>query len=123
MPVSGENESGILVYPRLPLPKGMRSDQRLSTQRDRHRRGGAPIAAVVIAAVGGGAAGWFLQPAIAPDPRIAAAAKRAGDAEAAAAAQKTRAEALEKSLETANRTRSDAEARLAVAKGAETELA
>jgi chemotaxis protein MotB len=123
MSASGDNESGILVYPQLPVPKAPRSDKRLSTQRDRRRRGGVSIVAIVIAAIVGGAGGWFLQPVIAPDPRIAAAVRRASDAETAATTQKTRADALEKSLDAATRGKHDAEAKLAVAKGAEAELA
>ena len=122
MSASGENESGILVYPQLPVPRGRRDEPRVSTQRDRRRRR-LPIVAIVIAALAGGAAAWFLRPAIAPDPQIAAAAKRASDAAAAQAAQKTRADALDKSLEAATKARRDVEARLAVAETAQTELA
>jgi chemotaxis protein MotB len=123
MPASDDNESGILVYPQLPVPSGKRGVQRRSTQLDRRRRGGPPIAAIVIAALAGGAGGWFLQPALAPDPRIAAATRRASSAEAEATAQKTRADGLGKSLEAAARARKDAEAKLSVARTAETELA
>jgi chemotaxis protein MotB len=121
---SEDNESGILVYPQLPVPGRQQRQSRVSTQRDRRgRRSGGAVVAVVVAALAGGAGGWFLQPAIAPDPRIAAATKRAGDAEAAAGLQKTRADGLEKSLDEATRARKDADTKLAVAAAAQGELA
>jgi chemotaxis protein MotB len=119
----GDNESGILVYPRLPVPRPRRDEPRLSTHRDRRPRGGVPIAGVVVAALAGGTGGWFLRPVIAPDPRVAAADRRAGDAEAAAASQKARGDALDKLVDTATRARRDAEARLAAAQPAQAELA
>jgi chemotaxis protein MotB len=120
MPATGDNESGILVYPRLPVPRGRRDEPRLSTHRDRRR---FPIVTAVVAALAGGAGAWFLQPAIAPDPRIAAAVRRASDAEAAATAQKTRADALDRSLEASGKARRDAEATVAGAEAARAELA
>jgi chemotaxis protein MotB len=89
----------------------------------RPRRGRRfPIVAIV-AALAGVVGGWFLRPALAPDPRIADAARRATDAEAAASSQKIRADALDKSLQTAARAKRDAEAKLAVAETAQSELA
>jgi len=122
MPASGDNESGILVYPHLPMPKGRRDQPRLSTHRDRRGRR-LPLVAIAFGMVAGGAGAWFLQPEIAPDPRIADAARRASDAETTAAAQKTRADALDKSLEAATKARRDADAKLAVAESAQAELA
>lgn len=119
----GDNESGVLVYPRLPVPRGRRDEPRLATQHARRRWGGGRIAAIAIAALAGGAGGWFLRPVIAPDPRITTADKRASDAEAAAAAQKTRADALDKQVDAAGKARRDAEAKLAVAEAAQAELA
>lgn len=118
----GDNESGVLVYPQLPVPRPRRDEPRASTYRARPRRR-IPVVAIVLSAIAGGAGAWFLQPAIAPDPRIAVADKRASDAEAAAAAQKGRVDTLEKSLEAAARGRQDTEVKLAAAEGAEAELA
>lgn len=122
MPASEHNESGVLVYPQLPVPRPRRDEPRASTYRARPRRR-IPIVAIALSAIAGGAGAWFLQPAIAPDPRIAAADKRASDAEAAAAAQKGRADTLGKSLEAAASSRHDTEVKLAAAEGAEAELA
>ena len=127
MSASGDNESGILVYPRLPVPPARRPEPGMPAPRSPRspgpRRSRLPLVALVAGALGGGAGAWFLRPAIAPDPRVAAATQRASDAEAAAAAQKTRADALDRSLETAGKTKRDTDARLAVAETAQAELA
>ncbi|HEX3762360.1 MAG TPA: OmpA family protein [Kofleriaceae bacterium] len=122
MAAHGDNESGVLVYPQLPVPRPRRDEPRLSTHRERRRRR-LPIITIVLSAIAGGAGVWFVQPMIAPDPRIGAADKRASDAEAAAVAQKSRADTLDKSLEAAARSRRDTEVKLAAAEGAEAELA
>src|SRR4051794_17349243 len=100
MAASGDNESGVLVYPQLPVPRPRRDEPRVSTHRERRRRR-IPIVTIALSVIAGGAGAWFLQPEIVPDPRIAAADKRAGDAEAVAAAQKGRADTLDHSLEAA----------------------
>jgi chemotaxis protein MotB len=122
MSAHGDNESGVLVYPQLPVPRPRRDEPRASTYRAGPRRR-IPIVAIVLSAIAGGAGAWFLQPAIAPDPRIAAADKRASDAESAVAAQKGRVDTLEKSLAAAAKGRQDTEVKLAAAEGAEAELA
>ncbi len=116
-----ESESGIMVYPQLPVPPPRRAEPRpppRSRRIDRRR-----IAVVAAAVVAGGAGAWFLRPAIAPDARIAAAAQRAHDAGEAASTQKDRADALEKSLDTTAKAKRDAEAKLAIAEAAQAELA
>src|SRR4051812_4464629 len=122
MSASADNESGILVYPQLPVPRPRREEPRVSTHRERRRRR-IPIITIALSVIAGGAGAWFLQPAIAPDPRIAAADKRASDAEAAVVAQKARADTLDKSMEAAAKGRRDTEVKLAAAEGAEAELA
>lgn len=122
MVVHDDNESGILVYPQLPVPKARREEPRMPVRRERRGRR-LPIATIVAAALAGGAAVWFLQPLVAPDPRIAESARRASDAEAAAAMQKSRADALDKSLADAASAKRDADSKLAAAAGAEAELA
>jgi len=114
----GDNtESGIMVYPQLPVPAQRRGEPR-QPRRKSFKRG-----LVVVVAVAGGAGGWFLRPMIAPDARIVAADRRAHEAEQAATAQKDRAGALEKTLDTTAKARRDAEAKLGVAEAAQAELA
>ena len=117
-----ESESGIMVYPRLPVPEPRRGEPRQPRPRKK-RIGGRMMAAIAVSAVAGGAGAWFAAPVIAPDPRIGAAIVRASAAEQAAAAQKQRADALEQSLDTTAKARRDADARLAVAQTAEAALA
>jgi chemotaxis protein MotB len=126
------NESGISVYPPLPVPARYRAEPRDSTTRRRpepkepgaRRHPGGPGWFVVgLALAAGGIVAWFLQPVIAPDARISGAVQRASDAEKAAVAQKDRADALEKSLDTSAKARRDAEAKLSVAEAAEAEIA
>ncbi|HEU4727431.1 MAG TPA: OmpA family protein [Kofleriaceae bacterium] len=125
MPVSRDhNESGISVYPPLPMPTRRRSESRGPTLHRSGGRGGRGwIVLVLIAVIAGGAGAWFLRPLIAPDARIGAAAERAAEAEKAAASQKERADSLEKSLDSASAAKRELEAKLAVAETAQSELA
>jgi chemotaxis protein MotB len=124
-----EEQSGISVYPRLPVPSARNelgpsrppSPARQPVRgKSRDRR---LVAMVAAAAAAGATAAWFLQPAIAPDGRIAAAARQASDAQQAAKAQKERAESLEKSLDLTATAKREAEAKLAIAEVAQSELA
>lgn len=121
-----ESSSGIVVYPQLPVPPPPRGEPRRGEPRQPRRRkpgNTAGLVMVVVAVVMGFAGAWFVRPMIAPDRRIAAAAQRAHDADAAASTQKDRADALEKSLDAATKAQHDAEAKLTVAEGAQSELA
>jgi chemotaxis protein MotB len=117
-----QSESGILVYPQLPVPDARRGEPRQARPRRRRIRG-RWVLVVAIAMTAGGAAAWVAQPVIAPDPRIDASARRASDAAQAAEAQKRRADALEQALDTTASARRAADARLAVAEAAQAELA
>jgi len=126
---NSDSQSGISVYPRLPVPQA-RSEPRSPPPPQRQELTGRAARAdrriimmVAAAGVAGGTGAWFLQPAISPDTRISVAARRASDAEQVASAQKDRADALEKSFEAAAKAKRDVEARLALAEVAETELA
>jgi len=123
---ASRDESGISVYPPLPVPtrpKGEPRPRGEPRQPSARRTRGPGWFFIVLALVAGGITAWFLQPLIAPDARIGAAVQRASDAEKAAATQKERADSLEKSLDTAAAARRDAEAKLTVAQGAQAELA
>jgi chemotaxis protein MotB len=123
MTASSDDESGIAVYPRLPVPAARKGEARQATKHvgPRRRRGWPWLLALGMAA--GGAAVWFGKPLIVPEPRIATAEARATEADAAAATQKARADALEKSLDATARAKRDAEAKLTDASAAQTELA
>jgi chemotaxis protein MotB len=129
MSASNESQSGIVVYPQLPVPAARREERkeprRGEPREPRQRKPGRwGLYAVAVLALGAGGAGaWFLRPVIAPDARIAASARRAKDAEAAASAQKDRADALEKSLDATAKAKRDAEAKLGGAEAAQAELA
>jgi len=122
---TSDSQSGISVYPRVPVPSGRTTPPPQQLQPPARRTAADRRIIVMVAAAGiaGGIGAWFLQPAIAPDARIAAAVRRASDAEQAAGAQKDRADALERSFEAAAKAKHDAETKLAVAEVAEGELA
>jgi chemotaxis protein MotB len=113
------DESGVPVYPRLPVPS-RRRDERERGERSVNRRLIAVVAGLVIA---GGAGGWLLRPVIAPDPQIAAANRSAEEAAQAGRAQKDRADALEKSLDAATTGRRDADSKATAAEAAQSALA
>ena len=116
------DESGILVYPRVPVPKQRESAPKLP------KKDGPTIdkMRIVLAVVGlavGVIAGFLVRPAISPDARIG---ELAGEVEAAkqgAGTQKERADVAEKALDTAQKARDAAQKQLAAAAVAQTELA
>jgi chemotaxis protein MotB len=126
MPAQSEDQSGISVYPRLPVPSprtGRSQPSQPSQPTRRKPRDRRLIAMVAAAGIAGGTGAWFLQPAIAPDARISAATRQASDAEQVAKAQKERADSLEKSLDATAKAKREAEAKLAIAEVAQSELA
>lgn len=115
------SESGIAVYPKLPLPKRRDSHPSLPPRRSGMNK--ALIGAIGGAAIGGIVIGALLRPAIAPDSRIGAAETKAAEAEKAAAALKQRVEGLDKDVEKANTAKKEVEVKLAEAEKAQTKLA
>lgn len=116
-------ESGVLVYPRLPIPKQRdRGDESKPPPR-RSRVSKLLVGLLVGSMVGGAAVGAILRPMVLPDPRIRAAEQQAEEAGSAAAAAKTRADGLEKELESVTAKKKEIEKRLEVATKAETKLA
>jgi chemotaxis protein MotB len=121
-PDKDATESGVLVYPRMPLPRGRESEAKMPPPRKSGLNkvllgivGGALLGGIVI--------GMLLRPVIAPDSRIGEAEAKAAEAGSAAAAAKTRADGLEKELEAANAKKREVEKRLEVASKAESKLA
>lgn len=116
-------ESGVLVYPRMPVPDAHRkSDPRLP--RASRPLGGKKLAAVLVGAlVVGGALGFVLRPKLSPDARIPELERAVTDAQAAANVQKDRADGLDKHLSLAMAAKHDMEKELEVAQKAQRELA
>ncbi len=122
---SDPTESGVLVYPRVPVPpQGKRPHS-----EPRQPKGGRPMtnkALAMIAAgalVAGGALGFALRPKLAPDNRVDALETVAADSSKAAGVQKDRADGLEKQLATAAAKQKDLETELDAAKHAQSLLA
>ncbi len=121
---SDPTESGVLVYPKLPVP-----EQRLRKSEPRIPKAGgssrSKTLAVIFAGglVAGAVVGFVLRPRLSPDGRIAKSETAADEATKAAGIQKDRAdglatqlsaaEAKEKDLQTALETAEQAQAKLA----------
>ncbi|HWO24737.1 MAG TPA: OmpA family protein [Kofleriaceae bacterium] len=116
------SETGVTVYPRLPVPKPREGGE---PRQDRKQRplNKLLLGVVSVVFVAGVVLGAVVRPLVLPDPRIALARKQAEDASLAAAAQKTRADGLEKDLDAASAKKREVEKRLEVASKAETKLA
>lgn len=123
-PENDATESGVLVYPRMPVPKpreareGEPKPPKKGTAMKKLLMGlvgGALVGGVVIGAV--------LRPMVLPDARIADAQQRAEEAGSAAAASKARAAGLEKELDELGTKKREVEKRLEEASKAEVKLA
>lgn len=120
---SDPTESGVLVYPKLPVP-----DARMRQSEPRMPRPGAnkkKVLAAIFAGglAAGGAAGFLLRPRLAPDARIATAQTAAEEATKAAGIQKDRADGLVAQLATAEAKQKDLARELEIAKQAQSQLA
>lgn len=119
---SDPTESGVLVYPKLPVP-----DARMRQSEPRIPRAKGPKKALAAAIAGGlvagGALGFVLRPRLAPDARIAKAESAAEEAGKAASAQKDRADGIATQLATAEAKTKDLQRELETAKQAQTQLA
>ena len=122
MPEREASESGVLVYPRVPVPKSRESAPKVP------RDGGPKLDKMRIVLAGAGLAlgvvlGFALRPVVAPDGRIGELEGARDAAAKTASAQKERADVAEKSLDTAQQARDAAQKALAAAQVAQTELA
>src|SRR5688572_13952815 len=102
MPRSGERgptESGVLVYPKLPVPmKGRESEPRVPHRKgDRMNRKAMIVGGVVF--VVGLVLGFALRPVIAPDSRIGELEGALATSESTAASEKARADKAQKDLD------------------------
>ena len=120
---SDPTESGVLVYPKLPVP-----DSRLRQSEPRMPRGGSlknkTLAAIFAGGLFAGAVvGFILRPRLSPDGRVTQAQSAAEEATKAAGIQKDRADALAVQLQTADAKQKDLQTALDTAKQAQTKLA
>ena len=119
------SESGVLVYPRVPVPKSNRE----SAPKVPKKKGEGPAIdkmRIVLGLAGlaiGLVLGFVLRPMVAPDGRVEELVAQVDSATKATALQKDRADAAEKSLETAQKARDAATKDLANAEAAQAELA
>lgn len=122
-----DETEGSLVYPRMPVPRARdaRESEPPPNKRAPKKGGASKVILGVVggALLGGVVIGMILRPVVAPDSRIGEARKAAEEAGSAAAAQKARADTLEKELDAANAKKREIEKRLEVATKAETKLA
>jgi chemotaxis protein MotB len=117
-------ESGVLVYPRLPVP-----EQRGRQSEPRIPRAPGSLKTKTLAAIfagglfAGAVVGFILRPRLSPDGRITKAEAAVEDAAKAAGAQKDRADGLAAQLSTAEAKQKDLQTALETAKQAQTKLA
>ena len=124
-PDKDATQSGVLVYPRMPVPKPQQA--RDGEAKPPQKKGSAMkkllLGIVGGALVGGVVIGAVLRPMVLPDSRIAEAEQRADAAGSAAAAAKARADGLERDLDALGTKKRDVEKRLEEASKAEVKLA
>src|SRR4051794_37839752 len=125
MPRGSKNdptESGVLVYPKLPVPE----QRARSEPRAPKRSGGGskklPLIAAA-AAIAGLAAGFALRPVVLPDKRVERFKNEAAEAQAAAEIQKQRGDEAEKRAQASALKEKDALTELEAAKKIQSELA
>lgn len=126
MPRGSKNdptESGVLVYPKLPVPEQRARSEPRGAKPKRPVATGTLLAIATGAALAGIVLGFVLRPVIAPDKRVAAAETKAEEATKAADALKTRSDELEQKVSKAAAVEKDLTKQLEVAKAAQNQLA
>jgi chemotaxis protein MotB len=108
-----DDPTGIVVYPKLDVPKGRRSEPRIAgPARERGRGKGPWFAALALALFGGAILGFmFAPPSHEADAAKAKTATLA--AERATGVEKDRADGLQKALDGSKKAKADAEAKVA----------
>jgi chemotaxis protein MotB len=115
------SESGVLVYPKMPVPKGQRES------KPRFSGGGNAnvkiVGAIVGAIIAGGVVGFLVRPAVSPDKRVAALADQVAEAEKGEGNAKDKADALAKEVAAAKTAQAAAEQKLKESQDKEAVLA
>jgi chemotaxis protein MotB len=117
------SESGVMVYPRVPVPKANRESAPKVPKGEGPKIDKMRIVLGVVGLVIGVIIGFVLRPAISPDGRVDELAAQLDTAAKATSAQKDRADVAEKALETAQKARDKATTELQTAEAAQAELA
>lgn len=117
---SDPTESGVLVYPKLPVPEARRQSEPRMPRAPRNNKlamiaGGALVAGIVL--------GFIVRPAIKPDGRVAKLEEQAAESAKAADVHKQRADELAKQASSTAAKEKDLKTQLDAAKKAQTQLA
>jgi chemotaxis protein MotB len=115
------DQSGIMVYPRMPVPKRESESRLPSGPRGKINR--KLVALVSGTLVGGGALGFAIRPALTKDSRVGTLETQLAEAGSAVSVQKTRADGLDKDLEKMLDGKRTAEKKLSEAEKAQSQLA
>jgi chemotaxis protein MotB len=118
----GPTDTGVPVYPKLPVPKaGSRdSESRLGPKKARIDKFAVGIVGATL--IGGILIGWLLRPRLWTDPRIGESEDAAATSAKSAAAEKERGDKLDKELETLKGAKKVADAQLGEAQKSVFEL-
>jgi chemotaxis protein MotB len=116
------DESGILVYPKMSIPK-RESEPRVPRPERPSAINGKRVALVAVLLLAGAAGGFFLRPLVTSDPRIAELEAGLGEATAKVAELDQRATQLAEELEKRASAKAAVDQELARARRAEVELA
>ena len=120
---SDPTESGVLVYPKLPIPEARRQSEPRMPKAPRSSAnkklamvgGGALVAGIVL--------GFVIRPAIKPDSRVAKLEEQVAESAKAADVHKQRADELAKQTSSASAKEKDLKTQLEAAKKAQSQLA
>jgi len=122
----GSDDTGMPVYPRLPIKPSRDSDAKIGgTQAGLGSRLGInKLLAIAIASalIFGGVLGFLLRPRLATDPKVSELSSKLAEADKAAGTQKQRADGLDKELDTMRGAKIAAEKKASDAANAESEL-
>ncbi|CAN5596927.1 hypothetical protein BH11MYX1_BH11MYX1_09360 [soil metagenome] len=108
-----EDPSGILVHPKIEVPRGRRSEPRVAGFGDQRGRGKGPwFAAIALALIGGAILGFMFAP---PSHEAEAVQANAATlaAERATGVEKDRADGLQKALDASKHAKDDADSKVA----------
>jgi chemotaxis protein MotB len=115
----GKDDTGIAVYPKLPVPKVQDRDSRPVMPRSRAGAKPWPLVGAGVAAL---ALGFLLRPFVWPDSRVASLAGELADAGSATASSRAHADELQAELDRAQKAKTAADEKLTDAERASHEL-